>query len=487
MSSLAGVAYVLFLLYAVLRLLRRPATGATDFIVAGRRLTLPAFTASLVSTWYGGILGVGEYAWSYGISNWLVFGVPYYLFAGVFAVFLAGRARRSRVLTVPDLLHERYGRTAALIGAGVIFVMTAPAAYVLMLGVLVKFVTGWPLWLGVALGTALSVGYVFRGGLRAVVATDIVQFFLMFAGFLILVPACVMRFGGWEFLRDGLPAGHLAWDGGLGWQAIAVWYFIAMSTLVEPAFYQRCYAARSEATARRGISAAIGLWMVFDFLTTTAGLYARALLPDLADPVTAFPALAAYVLPAFWQGVFMVGLLATIMSTVDSYSFIGAVTLGRDLIGRWRGGGARNPSLVAMTTGREPEIPGSDPSRTVVITTRTEIEDTPTALALIRWSLLGTAILAIALALTAGSVITLWKTLGSLGTPVLLLPLATAHSSLRLPPRLVVVSMLASGSTAGGWLLLGHGGPWLGVEAIFPGLGMSLLVLGPALLMGRRR
>lgn len=458
MISLAGVAYALFLLYAVLRLFRSQASGATDYIVAGRRLTLPAFTASLVTTWYGGILGVGEYTWQHGISNWLVFGVPYYLFAGVFALFLAGRARRSRMLTVPDLLEERYGRPAALVGAGVIFVMTAPAAYVLMLGVLVVFATGWPLWLGVVLGTALSVGYVFRGGLRAVVATDIVQFFLMFLAFLILVPVCVIKFGGWSFLKAELPAAHLAWDGGLGWQAIAVWYFIALSTLVEPAFYQRCYAAQSESTARRGIAAAIGLWIVFDFLTTTAGLYARVLLPDLADPVQAFPALAAAVLSPFWQGVFTVGLLATIMSTVDSYSFIGAITLGRDIIGRWRGlaGGC-----VYSDVDPDDEPAGG-------------------SLTLIRWSLLATAVLAVVMALLAGSVITLWKTLGSLGTPVLLLPMTLAHTRFHLPGRVVVGSMIAAGCVAGFWMSMGRGGTWLGVEAIFPGLLVSAAILGTA-------
>ena len=73
-----------------------PSAGEADYLVAGRRLTLPGFVASLVTTWYGGILGVGEYGWSYGISSWLVFGVPYYLWAGVFALVLARRARRPR-------------------------------------------------------------------------------------------------------------------------------------------------------------------------------------------------------------------------------------------------------------------------------------------------------------------------------------------------------------------------------------------------------
>src|SRR6476646_3943120 len=72
-----------------------------DYLVAGRRVTLPAFVATLVTTFYGGILGVGEYTWRYGIMNWLVFGVPYYLGAGLFAVFLARRAREAELLTLP--------------------------------------------------------------------------------------------------------------------------------------------------------------------------------------------------------------------------------------------------------------------------------------------------------------------------------------------------------------------------------------------------
>ncbi len=448
MTALAGVVYALFLLYAVGRLFRNSASSAVEFIVASRGLTLPAFTASLVTTWYGGILGVGEYTFSHGVSNWLVFGVPYYLYAAVFALFLAGRARRSEVLTVPDLLENNFGRPAALAGAGMMFIMTVPAAYVLMLGVLLKFATGWPLWVGVIMGTALSVGYVYRGGLRAVVATDIIQFFLMFLGFLVLVPVCVHQYGGWDFLQANLPAGHLQWDGGLGVQAIAVWYFIALSTLVEPAFYQRCFAAKTEQTARWGIVAAIGLWMIFDFLTTTAGLYARALLPDLADPVQAFPALAAHVLPPFLQGVFTVALLATIMSTVDSYAFICAVTLGRDVVGRWQG----------------KLIPGSP--------------ENENSLPMIRISLTVTAVLAVAMALMAQSVISLWKVLGSLGTPVLLGPMLLAHGGRRLSGKRVAWVMAVSGFTAGGWLLMGRGESWLGVEAIFPGLLVSGLGLG---------
>ena len=431
--------YGAFLLFAILRLFRAPVHDETDYIVAGRRLTLPAFVATTVSSWYGGILGVGEYTWTYGVSNWLVFGVPYYLYAVIFALLLAARARRSEVLTLPELLERRFGRGPALMGAGMLFVMTVPAAYVLMIGVLVQMATGWPLWIGVIVGTALSVGYVYRGGLRAVVGTDKIQFLLMFLGFAILVPACITKYGDLTWLRDALPASHLDWDGGRGFQAIAVWYVIAASTLVEPSFYQRCYAARDAGTARRGLLISVLFWLLFDALTTVSGLYARAVLPNLSDPMTAFPELAAVTLPPLLQGLFITGLLATIMSTVDSYAFVAAVTGGRDLWGRWTGQGETlRPVRVALTV---------------------------------------TALLSVGMALWAGSAITLWHHLGSVGTPVLLGPVILAHTNVQRSGRRIVASMVLSGLVSGIWLALGGGEAWLGIEAIFPGMALSALIL----------
>src|SRR5881628_2720717 len=115
-------AYFGFLVAVWLRLIGRSSSVA-DYLVAGRRVTLPAFVATLVATWYGGILGVGEYSWRYGISNWLVFGVPYYIGALLFAVFFARRARQAALYTLPDLLDLHYGRGPALMGALTVFIV----------------------------------------------------------------------------------------------------------------------------------------------------------------------------------------------------------------------------------------------------------------------------------------------------------------------------------------------------------------------------
>lgn len=420
-----------------------------DYLLAGRRLTTPAFVATLVATWYGGVLGVGEFSFRYGISNWIVFGVPYYLAALIFAVLLAERARRSEALSIPDQLRAAYGPVAARVGAVLVLAMAVPAAYVLMLGELGGIYLGAPLPVALVGAVSLLVAYAVAGGFRTVVRTNAVQVVLMYAAFAMLLPAALAATGGFGGLWSALPEASRAWDGGLGVQAIAVWYFIALQTLVEPTFYQRCYAAASPRVARRGILISIAFWVVFDFLTTFSGLAARALLPELANGVLAYPELGRLVLPPLANALFAVGLFATVMSTAHSYLFLAAATIGHDVA----------PELARRVDERH-------------------------------WTMAGMVLAggaAVALALALRSVVAIWHDVGSIVTAALLLPLALSHAPprWRFTRRAAVVGMVAAGATALGWVLARTpaGGYPLGLEPIFPALAVSAV----AWLAGRRR
>ena len=424
-------------------------SDALDYLVAGRRVTLPAFVATLVATWYGGILGVGEYSWRYGLSNWLVFGVPYYIGALLFAWVFARRAREAALYTIPDLLDRHYGRGPAVIGALTVFVTSAPAAYVLMLGTLFAAMFGLPLAPCVVAAALLSLFYIHHGGLRTVVFTDQVQFVLMYAGFMVMLAFLVAQHGGLGYLRRSLPPAHFTWHGGNPPQAILVWYFIALSTLVDPGFWQRAYAARDPGVARNGVLISVVCWVVFDFLTTSTGLYARAALPHLADPVFAFPELARITLPPLALGLFYLAMIATVMSTVDSYGFIAAATFGRDLLWRMRG----RPGEERLT------------------------RDTRIGL----WVSAG---FAAALALANPSVVNLWHDIGSVTTPALLLPVGTALLGRgRLGARWTGVAMVAAFVVPLAWVLAhafppaGRAGAYpLAIEPIYAGLAVSLLI-----------
>lgn len=309
---------------------RGSGTDAEEFLLAGRRLSLPFFVATLVATWYGAILGVGEFVYRYGVVAWLCLGVPYYVAAVSFALWIAGRIREQQTLTLPEQLQRLYGAAAGRLGALVLLVITIPAAYMLMLAQMLATLLGWRLEMALLLGTVFSVVYLLIGGFRADVLTNALQFVLMYAGFVVLLLFATARLGGLEELWQRLPPQHRSVPGELGWMGVAVWFGIALQTFVDPSFYQRCAAARSPALARRGILVSVCLWCVFDALTLLAGLYARAYIQTA--PLNAYPALAEAVLPAGWKGLFVVALLATVMSTLESYTFLAAATLGNDLL-----------------------------------------------------------------------------------------------------------------------------------------------------------
>lgn len=430
--------------------LRRSRSGGgrdlAAYLVAGRAVTLPGFVANLVASWYGGILGVGESAYRYGLSNWLTLGVPYYVAALLFALFLAGRAHRTGALTIPDQLRAAYGPTAGFLAAAVVLVLALPGAYVQMAGTLVGEMFSLPQSTAVVVVAAISASYLVFGGMRAIVATDRVYLVLMYSGFAIMVGWLGHEVGGIDFLRRALAPELLGWSGGRSAQAVLVWYGIGLATLIEPMFYEACFAARSARTARTGIAIAIVFWAIFDAMTTVTGLYARVLLPDLETPQRAFPLLAQQILPPGLRGFFFVAMLATVLSTVDSTLFISAQTLGHDLAWRWR------------NRRRSPADGGQAATWT-------------------RWALVPAAAGAIGIALSGLTVLELWHHLGSIGTPALLVPtLSSLEPRWRLSPRFAVASIVASAAVAAAWLVSGgrESGYWLGLEPFFPALAVSL-------------
>jgi len=436
-------AYLAVLLWLGLRG-KHQVGSVTDLILDGRRLSLPAFAMSLVSTWYGGILGVGEYSYNYGISNWLVFGVPYYVAALLFAFLLSKKARELQLVTIAGRLAQVYDNKTALAGAIIVFLMTVPAAYVLMLGVLGTQFFGWPLWAGVLFGTLFSLIYIYLGAFRSVVITDKVQFSVMFAGFTLMFVILAKEFGGWEFLKSNLPDSHFTWHGGNSGWYIASWYFIALQTLIDPAFHQRTYAAKSSNVAFNGILVSILCWMVFDFLTTSCGLYARAILPDLANAAESYPALAQRVLPTGLLGLFGVTMLSIILGTVDSYSFLAASTFGNDIIPRLKQ--ASESQIVKLT----------------------------------RLGLFISAGLSIVWSLFFRSAVDIWHAFGSIGTPALLVPVVTSLvGKRRMSGSHAFACTISSGLISLVWYLWKYvseiGEYWLNIQPIFPGLVVSII------------
>ena len=416
-----------------------------EFLLAGRKLSLPGFVVTLVATWYGGILGIGENTYSYGIQTWFIFGLPYYIFAILFAFLIAGRINETKFISIPDQFHGRFGKTAGVVSALYILFLASPAPYILSIGILLQFTTGLSFGLSLLMATGLSLSYIWIGGFKAVVRTDGLQFGFMFVGFLLLLIFSMKSNGPISELV--LPVSHLNITGGASIQYIVVWFFIALWTFVDPGFYQRCAAAKSPQTAKKGILISIGFWFIFDMLTLSTGLYAKALL-TAGDPLFAYPRLGAMVLPPLAYGIFITGLLATIMSTIDSLGLISAITFGRDIL--WR---IQSP------------------------TSTDKLKWNNESIIFVRKGLIITAFIALILAFSIPSVVKLWYGLGSILVPGLVLPFLISFKNNR-PKENILLMMVSPVLVSIFWILLGkllNGYPF-GLEPFYPGILTSVLV-----------
>ena len=400
---------------------KKEAEGDTsEFLLSGRKVGLFLFIMTNVATWYGGILGVGEFTYRYGLLSWFTQGLPYYIFAIVFALFFAKKIRNASLFTIPDKLEEIYGRRVGLISAILIFILVSPAPYLLMTANLLSIIFNIKLFPALVLSVFVSAIYLLKGGYKSDLYTDVFQFFIMFIGFIIIVFISFTTVGDFNFLKQALPAEHLRLTSNVSPVYLIVWFLIALWTFADPGFHQRCYAAKNGSIAKWGIIISVFFMILFDFLTTTTGLFARAVMPDLSNPVLSYPLYAEKILGVGTKGIFYAAMFATIISSLNSFIFLSATTFGRDFIFKFR----RNRS--------EKDIPKYT-----------------------RIGLIISAVLAIALAYFVQSVISLWYVIGSICIPgIILLVFGAYFEKMRVSTKYALVEIIGGALTSLLWLLI---------------------------------
>jgi len=268
----------------------------------------------------------------------------------------------------------------------------------------------------------------------------------MFAGFILILIFCGEKLGGLNFLSSSLPAAHLKLTGNASPTFIIVWFLIALWTFADPGFHQRCYAAKNGNTAMKGIIISIFFWALFDFLTTSTGLYARALLPNIVQPVLSYPLLAESVLSSGFKGFFYAALFATIMSTFNSFLFLSGTTIGRDFI--FKMNKVRDESKL----------------KTYTIT-----------------GLLISGGVAIILAYFIPSVIEIWYTIGSFCIPGIILPVISSYyAKFKIENNLLLIEMITALVASIIWFFVRdffwQGSIFYQVEPMLVGLTFSLLI-----------
>ncbi len=421
------ISFFLLLLLVGILASRKTTSSSEDYLLSGRKIGLFLFVLINVSTWYGGIIGVGEFTYRYGLVSWFTQGLPYYFFAFLFALFFAKRIRAASLFTIPDKLEEVYGKKVGLFSALIVFILVSPAPYLLMAANLISIVFNINIIFALIIALILSASYLVKGGFRSNVYADAFQFFVMFAGFIVIVVISATTFGGFEFLQTNLPSSHLSITGDTSPAFIVVWFLIALWTFADPGFHQRCYAAKSGDIAKKGILISIIFFALFDFLTTSTGLYAKAVLPNLSQPMMAYPLFAEKVLGSGFKGMFYAAMFATIISTLNSFLFLSATTIGRDFIFRLN------------KNSKEEKIK----SYTIV-------------------GIILSGIISIFIAYLIPSVVEIWYAIGSLFIPGIILPVISAYyPKLRISSKLIIAEIVFA--VSGSWM-------WFEFRNTFSGL-----------------
>src|ERR1700740_1736912 len=229
--NLSIIDWLIMLVYFVFVLgigfaLKRYMRTSNDFFLAGR--SIPAWICGLafISANLGAqeVIGSGPSGAKYGIVTshfYWIGAIPAMCFVGIFMMpFYYGSKARS----VPEYLRLRFDEKPRALTPCSFAMMTvlpsgismsAMALLIQTLGLLHGIVPDpWIFHVSVFLSAIIVLGYIFLGGLTSAIYNEVLQFFLIVAGFAPLVWIGLRNVGGWDGIKQTLgPTYTHSWRG----------------------------------------------------------------------------------------------------------------------------------------------------------------------------------------------------------------------------------------------------------------------------------
>lgn len=265
------------------------------------------FTSGLSGIWY----------------QWL------WLFCTPFYWLIAPLMRRFRAVTTADVFEARYNRSVATLYAiiGTVNLMFCIGVMLKGSGAVVAGSTGQ--WISsntaILLMTGMFVFYGVAGGLGAAIITDFIQGILTVVFSFLLLPFVLNAVGGIDGIYNTIPRAKemfsLAQPGDIGTFYIAVIAFNGLVGIItQPHTMGNCAAGRTETDGRVGFMCGSFIKRICTVAWCLTGLAALAYFAGQdIDPDHVYGSLARQFLPAGLLGLFLVALLASVMSSCDSF------------------------------------------------------------------------------------------------------------------------------------------------------------------------
>src|SRR5690242_4860866 len=325
MTTLGWVDYAVMLLYFAFVLgigaaLRHSVRTSEDFFLSGR--AIPAWVTGLafVSANLGAqeVIGMGASGAKYGIATshfYWIGAIPAMVFVGLFMMpFYYG----SRARSVPEYLRLRFDEKTRGLNAISFAIMTIFSSGISMYAIAKLIQTlhvfdgvflrlgidsSWIFDFSILISAIVVLVYTFLGGLSSAIYNEVLQFFLIVAGFLPLTYLGLKNVGGWSGLKATLgPSYTHSWAGmahantnrlGVEWFGLVMGLGFVLSFGywgTDFLVIQRAMAADSMTSARRTPLIAAVPKMFFPFLVILPGLIAIALPRPGGNEPSASPA-----------------------------------------------------------------------------------------------------------------------------------------------------------------------------------------------------
>lgn len=307
--NLSIIDWLIMLVYFVFVLgigfaLKRYMRTSNDFFLAGR--SIPAWVCGLafISANLGAqeVIGMGASGAKYGINTshfYWIGAIPAMIFVGIFMMpFYYGSKARS----VPEYLRMRFDEKTRAVNAFSFAIMTVLSSGISMYAMALLIQTlglfhgiipdRYIFHVSVFVSAIIVLAYIFLGGLSSAIYNEVLQFFLIVAGFAPLVWIGLRNVGGWQGIKHTLPAAMThSWRGmahantntlGVEWIGLSMGLGFVLSFgywCTDFLVIQRAMAADSEVSARRVPLIAAIPKMFFPFLVILPGLIAVSVVP----------------------------------------------------------------------------------------------------------------------------------------------------------------------------------------------------------------
>src|SRR6202046_5928462 len=207
---LAPVDLVVIIFYFALVLaiglyLKGQANTGDDFFMAGREMTAWVAGLAFLSANLGSLelMGWAGNSYKYGIlaAHWYWIGaIPSMLFL---ALIMMPFYYVCKTHSVPGYLKLRFGQDSQALSSISFALMTVLMSGINMyaMAVVMKVVLGWDINFSILVSSVTVAIYVALGGLRSAIFNEVLQFFLIWAGALLIPILGLYEAGGWTNLK----------------------------------------------------------------------------------------------------------------------------------------------------------------------------------------------------------------------------------------------------------------------------------------------